>query len=371
MSGLMLTNFWLLIVWIAVAAAVFGFTRMKRTELVLGEEEARYPVFVALITALPYIIWAGFRPSGFGDTGIYRGTFLNAGTGWGAALDILKGDGKDKGFYMAGCLLKSVIGNHDVVFFLIIATIQMLCVVLVYRKYSEEFFLSVFLFIASTDYLSWTFNGIRQFIAAAMIFATLGLIMKRKWIPVIIIILLAATIHGSAIIMLPTVFVCLGRAWNRWTVLAIIMIILMVLFLDKTTSILDTVISATQYEGMTYSEIWKADEGTNPIRVLVYSVPAIMSLVGRKYLIAEEDPLVGFCVNMSIIAAGVYLLSMVTSGIYIGRVPIYMSLYSYISLPWMINHMFTKHTARFIKIAAVVLYLMFFYYQMHFTWTLL
>ena len=371
MAGLALTNYWFLIGWIAIAAAVFSFTRMRRPEPVLCEEGIRYPIPVALITALPYIIWSGFRPNGFGDTGVYRATFLNAGSGWSAALEILRGDGKDKGFYMAECLLKSVIGNRDVVFFLIVAAIQILCVVLVYRKYSEDFFLSVFLFIASTDYLSWTFNGVRQFIAAAMIFATLGLIMKRKWIPVIIVILLASTIHGSAIIMLPVVFVCMGRAWNRWTVLAILLTILAILFLNKTTSILDTVISATQYEGLTYNEIWEADNGTNPIRVLVYSVPALMSLIGRRYLEAEEDPLIGFCVNMSVISAGLYLLSMVTSGIYIGRLPIYMSLYSYIALPWMINHMFTEHTARFIKVAAIVCYLAFFYYQMHFTWTLI
>ena len=371
MSGLTLTNYWLLIGWIAAAAAVFSFTRMRRPELVRGEMEVRYPVVVALITALPYIVWAGFRPDGFGDTSVYRGTFLNAGSGWGAAFKILKGDGKDKGFYMAECLLKSVIGNKDIVFFLIVAAIQMVLVVLVYRKYSEDFFLSAFLFIASTDYLSWTFNGVRQFIAAAIIFATMGLVMKRKWIPVIIVILLATSIHGSAIIMLPVVFVCTGRAWNRWTILAIILTILAIVFLDKATSILDTVISTTQYEGMQYKKIWQADDGTNPLRVLVYSVPAIMSLFGREYIRAEGNPSIDYCVNMSVVSTSLYLLSMVTSGIYIGRLPIYMSLYSYIALPWMINHMFKEHTARFIKISAIVLYLMFFYYQMHFAWSIL
>ena len=371
MSGLTLTNYWLLIGWIALAATVFSFIHIRRPEMVLGRQEVRYPVAIALITALPYIIWAGFRQNGFGDTSVYRNTFLEAGSGWNTALDIIKGDGKDKGFYVAEVLLKSVIGNRDVVFFLIIAAIQLVCVVLIYRKYSEDFFLSVFLFVASTDYLSWTFNGVRQFIAVAMIFASLGLIIKHKWVPVIIIILLASTIHGSAIIMLPVVFVCLGKAWNRWTVLMIILIILTILFLDKATPILEKVISVTQYEGITEEAIWLTDDGTNPIRVLIYSVPAIMALAGRRYLQAEEDPTIDFCVNMSVIATGFYLLSMVTSGIYIGRLPIYMSLYSYISLPWMINHMFEEHAARFIKIVAIVLYLVFFYFQMHFKWALL
>lgn len=45
---------------------------------------------------------------------------------------------------------------------------------------------------------------------------------------------------------------------------------------------------------------------------------------------------------MSIVSAGIYLVSMFTSGIYIGRLPIYCSLYSYVLLPWEIKHLFNE-----------------------------
>ena len=54
-----------------------------------------------------------------------------------------------------------------------------------------------------------------------------------------------------------------------------------------------------------------------------------------------------------------------TSGIFIGRLPIYASLYSYILLPWELDHLFDRTSGQLIMIGMVGLYLVFYYYQMH------
>lgn len=41
--------------------------------------------------------------------------------------------------------------------------------------------------------------------------------------------------------------------------------------------------------------------GTNPIRVLVYSLPALLALLGKRYIENENDTIVNITVNMSII----------------------------------------------------------------------
>lgn len=53
--------------------------------------------------------------------------------------------------------------------------------------------------------------------------------------------------------------------------------------------------------------------------------------------------------------------------IYVGRLPIYTTLHGYMVLPWVIDQVFEKPSARLIKLMMVVLYVGFFYYQMH-TW---
>ena len=127
----------------------------------------------------------------------------------------------------------------------------------------------------------------------------------------------------------------------------------------------------TQYNDVMTNEIWTSDDGTNLIRVLVYSVPALISLVGIRYVHTANDPAINVSVNCSIVTMGLYLVAAVTSGIYVGRLPMYTTLQGYICLPWLVEHMFSKRSARFVKMCMYGFYLVFFYYQMHFTWGLL
>ena len=60
-----------------------------------------------------------------------------------------------------------------------------------------------------------------------------------------------------------------------------------------------------------------------------------------------------------------------TSGIYVGRLPIYTTLHGYMVLPWVIDQAFEKSSAELIKLVTVVCYLGFFYYQMGIAWNAL
>ena len=113
------------------------------------------------------------------------------------------------------------------------------------------------------------------------------------------------------------------------------------------------------------------DDGTNILRVLVYSIPMILSLIGRKWLEAEDNSIINLCTNMAIITSGLYVVSAVTSGIFIGRLPIYTSLYGYILLPYVIDKMFTKESALMVKLIMMGAYLVFYYYQIHIGWALI
>ena len=111
------------------------------------------------------------------------------------------------------------------------------------------------------------------------------------------------------------------------------------------------------------------DDGMNPLRVLIYSVPAIISLMGLKYIKAVNDPVINFSVNTSTVTAAIAIVAMGTSGIFIGRLPIYVNIYANcILLPWEIENTFADHIARIVKFGAMFCYLVFFYYQMHFAW---
>lgn len=364
-----LTNYWWLLIWLFIGGGTLAIFGSKRQELVLGKTEVRWGKLSAFILILPYIIWAAFRPNSFGDTGVYQQSFRECVSSLGEIGAYLTGITKDKGFYFLMAVEKSIFGENDRLYFFLLAALQLLIVMWMCRKYSEDYWFSIFLFVASTDYLSWTFNGIRQFTAVVLIYAATPLILKKKYIPSVLIILLASTMHQSALLMIPVIFIIQGKAWNKKTILCIFGALAALVFVDQFTNIMDSMLSETQYVNVVSDyQSWN-DDGTNPLRVLVYSVPMILSLIGLKYIREENDPVINLSVGASAITCGIYMISMVTSGIFLGRLPIYTSLWSQcILLPWEINHMFTEKSAQLVKLIAVICYCAFFYYQMHFTW---
>lgn len=112
-------------------------------------------------------------------------------------------------------------------------------------------------------------------LAIAIIMAGFPLLLKRKYVPLTVIILLGATFHASALLMVPIIFIVQGKAWNKKSVLCILGCILILIFVNRFTDGMNDALSNTQYSNMVTD--WKEweDNGTNPIRVFVYSIPMI------------------------------------------------------------------------------------------------
>lgn len=367
--SLTLTNYWWLLIWLFVGGAICNYFPKRRE--VLGDRVVkRWDIVPAIILVVPYIIWAGFRGD-WADTGLYRMGFLNQAGTVSKIPSVFAGDGKDPGFTALIILLKVFIGNSDELFFLIVAAFHMLCIVKTYRKFSINYWFCIFLFIVSTDYMSWMHNGIRQFIAATAIFACFDWLLEKRFIPLIAVVLLASTIHGSALLMIPIIFIVQGKAWNIKTIFTLILTMVVVVFIDRFTPMLDNLLQNTQYDKMMTNGIWENDDGTNIIRVLVYSAPALFSLLGLKHIRRADNPVVNISVNCSIVTMAIYLVSAVSSGIYIGRLPIYTTLQGYMALPWLIENVFERKSSQLMYIITIAMYIVFFFFQMHFIWGLI
>ncbi len=322
------------------------------------------------VLTIPFILWIGFR-SDISDTGLYRQIYLNMDADLSKIPGILFGGGKDPGFAVYQILIKTIIGNNSELFFLIIGAFQMYMVVRFFRHYSCDLWCCLFLFIASTDYISWCFNGMRQFIAVCIIIGGFRYLVEKRYAKMILVILFASLFHGSALLMLPVIFVVQGKAWDYKTIFTLLATMVVIVYIDQFTPLMQDLLMDTNYDDVIDNEIWSQDDGTNILRVAVYSVPAIMSLFGLRFVRQANDPVINICVNCSIVTMALYLVASVSSGIYVGRLPIYTTLMGYIALPWLIEAMFTKRSVSLVKGIMYTLYLLFFYYQMHFVWGLL
>ncbi|MBQ5951121.1 MAG: EpsG family protein [Lachnospiraceae bacterium] len=331
----------------------------------LEERKKTSWLYVILVTA-PLVYFATTR-DWFGDTGNYLGMFRRMPDTWAGLVSYMEASTKDRGFFFLSGLIRVFISQDTVVYLAIFALLHGFALAYFFRKYSPHYAVSLFLFIGSVDYIMWMYNGMRQFMAVCIILFAVPFLLKRKYIPVILIVLLASTMHQSALIMIPFFFIAQGKAWNFKTLLYLLGVLVAIAYIGNFTSLLDDVLQETQYaSALENYEAW--DDGTNPFRVAVYALPAVISFFLMPHIEYEKDPVVNLSVNMSILTTGLYLISMVSSGLILGRLPIYTSLFNYILLPWEVDHGFTSESRRILYIGMFAAYLVFFYYQMHIAW---
>ena len=343
---------WHILVWVALMWFASLDPRMSRTEIVFESEVRRYKRVFACLLFLPVILMAAYGPKR-SDVWAYMNAYRNMpGTlrlGWNyiQAAD-------EPGFALFSIVTKQLFSGSESAYRLLIALVHAIPLIAVLRKYSDNFIFSFYVFVASGIHLSWMMNGLRQFMAVTMIFVTTPWLIQKKYFRVILVILLAATFHRTAIVMLPVVFIVQGKAWNWKTNILIMASVLATYYIAQNVDVFDTFVETVGYS--LEAAYQSGDDGTNPIRVLVNAIPMIMAFISRKRLRAENNPIINICINMSVITTGIYLMSMVTSGIMVGRMPIYTSLYNLILLPYVIKVTFDKALQRYVVISAVIAY---------------
>ena len=94
-----LTNYWWLLIWLFTGGLALTAYFPKHREMVCGKVEIRWGVVPAVLMAVPYIVWAGYRSDAFGDTAAYRGAFKDAPSSFSEMSAYLDTIMKDKGFY--------------------------------------------------------------------------------------------------------------------------------------------------------------------------------------------------------------------------------------------------------------------------------
>ncbi|WP_138342672.1 EpsG family protein [Intestinibacter bartlettii] len=362
-----MTIYVFMLIWVIIFGILANAT--SKTVCVDSENmiyEQRVNLFFALMTFSVIIFFASLRSS-VADTGAYISMFKSYPSDLSQIDGLLNGVAKRyPGFLVLTVLLKKFTSDYNV-WFTIIAVISGICVMMPLYKYSSNFGVSAFLFMASCQF-SWMFNGMRQFLVASIIFACTGLVLRKKFIPYAIIVCLLSTIHTSALILIPMYFIVTGEPWNKRTMLFVGGIILAILFTSKFTGMLEDVVENTDY-ATSMVEFKETDDGTSIMRIAVESVPVIIAFVYRNRIKDKLTPIIKLSINMSLVSSGLYIISKIArSGIMLGRLPIYFSMYNLILLPWLIKNIFNKEEKRLVYYLMIILYLAFFYYQMMIAW---
>ncbi|HDR4427007.1 EpsG family protein [Bacillus thuringiensis] len=300
-----------------------------------------------IMAALSLVLVAGLR-NNIGDTYFYMHAYNVAEFNW----EYIQNN-KDMGFNIFQMILKGYTNDAQAMVF-ITALITNLLIVSTLYKYSRLIEISLYVYITSGMYLV-SMNGIRQYLAAAIVFAATKYIFDGNWKMYVLIVLFASTFHQSALVLIPVYFLIRRRAWSETTFLLLFLAVLIVIGFNQFTKVLFKAIEDTQYGQ--YKEFHEG--GANILRVAVDSVPLILAYIGRDRL-RGIFPKCDYIVNMALL--GTVFMFISTQNWIFARFSIYFGLYQLILIAWVVK-LFTKKDQKLIYYSILLCYFIYFVYE--------
>jgi len=334
---------------LAIVFMLSFFARYFGTPVLVGESTLSIKPNKILMTGVlaSLIIISGLR-SNIGDTFFYKHIYEINDFTWEYIFSQ-----KDIGFGILQMLLKKISSDPQIMIFTT-ALITNVLIIAVFLKYSRMIELSVYVYITGGLFLV-SMNGIRQILAAAIIFTATKYLIDGNWIKYFFIVLLASTFHQSALILIPIYFFVRYKAWSKATLVLLAFSLLIVVGYHQFSNLLFAAIEDSQYGH--YSNF---DEGgANILRVAVDAVPLLIAYLGREKL-RTIFPSSDYIVNMALVGFMFMIIS--TQNWIFARFGIYFTLYQLILISWIVK-LFRQKDQRLIYYALLICYFLYYVFE--------
>lgn len=339
----------LIIYGFTIILSLFNIRFIRNSDL---ESDKKFNGYYIFFTCLMFVLLAGCR-EGFVDTETYKKMSDTIGTDF---MNAFNGTlPTEIGFNILMILCNKIINNSQFFIFVSTAIIFILLFYKIYKSSIDKSF-SVMLFFLL--YFFTYINGIRQAIVATIIFCIFDKI-KDNNIRLIVICCCLSLIHLSALFLIPLIICTRGNIFN-YKIKLLYFMAFFSLFLPNFFNNILSVFLTDRY----IDTLSQATNGINLFRLLVYSVPLILALVyakrkGTGKLRIEEKRMI----NLLFVDFCVYIFSI--SSVYFARIGIYLSLFSILYIPYLLEKLFSFKNYIFIKYGSIILYSLYFFYQVY------
>ena len=350
-----------IIAWAAVVGLVSKGTEVDELSFDGKTYVKRTSRLYALLIMGALIFMFGLR-SGIGDTPAYITSFENMPSEPELIGEYMEEITKYPAFAYLSCLWKCYISDDYHSWLFVIALISGVGIMIPFRRHSENYWVTVLLFILGGTAL-WFLNGIKQFLVCAIIFAFTDLLLKKKYIAYIIVVLLASRMHTTGLIMIPMIVIAQGKPWSWKMGITMALGFLAIVFVDVFADISSFFLEDTIYSGKEERIFAGGEAGANILRFVFTALVPVSAFILKKKIDEIATPIINLCINLSVVTAGIYLISSFTSGVYMGRMPIYTVCYNYILIPWIITKCFNKKTQVLLWVAVIAVFGVYFYFE--------
>jgi len=299
------------------------------------------------------VVYSGLRSS-IGDTGYYMYSYKYLPSNF---FEIFSQ--RDFGFALYQFVIK-IIFPHPQAMLVITSLLTISLIFITLRKNSPNIMFSIFLFFVGGSYVS-SMNGIRQYLVGAVLFYASSLIFQGKKSKFFFVVMVAATFHSSALIMLPIYFIARQKAWTIRTFLLLFGVVVGYLGFNTFFNLLSPFLESTQYSHYVNSILTESDQGAHVIRALIAFIPVSLSFIYRKRLKIHLNNY-NIYTNISLLN---FIVTIFASYHWIfARLSIYFGLYNLILLPAIFYYCFDKKSKIFIQYLAICFYLVYFHFDL-------
>ena len=270
-----------------------------------------------------FILFSGLR-TWYNDTSGYMGLFevlVDDKISW---QEFFKSYG---GFETYQSLIKKYISTNPQALILISAILTNLLYIPFILKYSKNFVESIYLYCIGD--LMFSMAGIKQSIAIGIALYAIDAYLSKKYFRAILLLYLAMTFHPY-IICLVSVPLLTKKVWSFKTIFVVF--VCAFLFMN-----MEIVFEAFSLIGRDYSEISFDHHTINPMRVLVQSIPIIISFIYKNKINKNDSIILKLGINMRIISFVFIFMGLFANPIYLGRMSSYFSLLSVVTIPQMLH----------------------------------
>lgn len=318
----------------------------------------KIPVGYCILIFGFFVFWIGFR-SFIADTTADIAYFNNIPVDFTKAWGNINWNGKSPVYDVINILFKCFVSQDYQMWLMTVAIICGLCMLIGIRRFSCNFFYSAYLFMTLLIFY-WMINGMRQFICVAILFAFSQWIERGCYFRIFVLVLLLSSIHLTALIFLPVYFVIRREPWRITTLVLIVVVAGITIFSDTFFKGIETTFGGVAYKG--YTDQFYVDDGVNFLRFLFSAIFPAMALWKHNELKKYYSvcPILPICINASVITALIFFIGMFTSGILVGRLPIYTEVYNMVLIPFLIKFGFDERERRiFLPLLTILLFVYF------------
>lgn len=315
---------------------------------------------IFMIVVIAWMTCFSFLRESYNDTASYISDFMYLSD----PLDrFLKNNnllevGSNSLFQLYMSVVHNFTSNYHI-FFFFPAIISSFVSVKFFKRYSANIAFSLLIFYSIGTYVMYI-AAMKQSIAVGFLLLALPYAIDKKYIKYYILVFIAMLFHTHAFVFL-VVPLFFGKPWGKVTWFLLAAVLISMATYDVTFgALMNTALSM----GISIVD-WELFDGhsINLIRVVVYWIPALLALFLRNRLFSDSTRTENLFANLSIGAAFVITIGLRQGANLFARMAAYYEIAVGITLPWMINKLFTKQSAQLVSIAAIVLYFVYFLYE--------